>query len=72
MQQIANERPSHSDLRNFALAIGVAIHLDAVLPLLPENHEAIESLRQAQKSAMKLVRYLREALPEDGDGVSAG
>lgn len=65
MQQTANERHARNDLRNFALAIGVAVHLDAAVCLLPEQHQAAESLRQAQKAAMKLVRYLREALPED-------
>ncbi|MGO4700308.1 hypothetical protein [Dyella sp. 2RAB6] len=68
MQPLANERPTRGDLRNFALAIGVAMHIDAALPLLPEQHQAAEPLRQAQKAAMKLVRYLREALP--GDEVS--
>lgn len=67
MHPTINERPTQSELRNLALAIGVAMHLDAALPLLPEQHEATESLRQAQKSAMKLVRYLRAALPDNAE-----
>ena len=67
MHPTVNERPTQSELRNLALAIGVAMHLDAALPLLPEQHEAAKSLRQAQKSAMKLVRYLRAALPDNSE-----
>lgn len=67
MHPTVNERTTQSELRNLALAIGVAVHLDAALPLLPEQHKAAEPLRQAQKAALKLVRYLRAALPEHGE-----
>jgi hypothetical protein len=61
----------HDDLSDSALAVGIAMHLDAAISLLPETHEAAESLRCARRAALKLVRRLQERTRAAGASESA-
>lgn len=61
----------HDDLSDIALAVGIAMHLDAALLQVPETHEAAESLRCARQATMKLVGRLQESSLANSAGVSS-